>query len=128
MTIYKGHELSRSLNGTNIIYIARNNSGNVVFREKSEDKLKNAINKSIEDIKRRQEELEKKKADKENAKQKRGLFAPPPEPVEELITPEEVAIPTQKRVTRGPDGKFISKSTITDEGDKEKTFWDKLTS
>ena len=48
---------------------------------------------------------------------------------EEVPTEKEVLIPTPKRVTRGPDGKFISKSQLdADEDLKKKTFWDKLTS
>lgn len=106
--IYKRYELSRSLNGTTIVHIARNTAGNVIFREPSEEKLKKAIDAYLEHI-AREEELAAKKS-------------------EETIQEEEVAtLPPQARVTRGPDGKFISKSLFQkQESFKNKTFWDKL--
>jgi hypothetical protein len=41
-----------------------------------------------------------------------------------VLTPPQ----PEKRVTRGADGKFISKSALSQEEEKKKTFWDKLTS
>ncbi|HCR36234.1 hypothetical protein A2130_04855 [Candidatus Woesebacteria bacterium GWC2_33_12] len=103
-TYYKKHELSLSLNGDKIQHIARNASGVVVFRESSEKALKRAIDGTS------------KEATKEVI-------------VSEPVTEEEIFAPTQKRVTRGSDGKFISKSQLdTDEDLKKKSFWNKLTS
>ncbi len=47
ISIYKRFELSQSLNGNQIFYIARNAAGTVVFREESEKKLKLAIDNSL---------------------------------------------------------------------------------
>ena len=143
--IYKRYELSLSLTGNKIVHIARNAAGNVVFREASENKLKKAIDRSIEERQRLEELEAKKKATKANAKtKKRGLFAPPPEPEEvtdeETVTEEtgSVLIPPQQRVVRGPDGKFIktsslqapliSKSTLEKEEPKKKSLWQKMVS
>lgn len=127
--IYKKHELSLSLNGTDIMHIARNAVGNVVFRENSEKALKKAIDDYIKDQQYQEELLEQKKLEKEGKKEN-GESKAVEEAVESevVVEPEEVLIP-QKRVTRGPDGKFISKSQLdTDEDLKKKSFWDKLTS
>lgn len=134
--IYKRYELSLSQNGPDLVHIARNAMGNVVFREASEDKLKKAIDRSIEE-RRRLEELEaKKRAQKAKTKAKKhegGLFQapPPPEPdpgTEEkpATTEESILTPPQQRVTRGPDGKFISKSILEKEEPSKKSFWDKI--
>jgi hypothetical protein len=45
--IYKKHELSLSLNGEDIMHIARNAAGVVVFREHSEKALKRVIDEAI---------------------------------------------------------------------------------
>lgn len=141
--IYKRYELSLSQNGPDLVHIARNAAGNVIFRESSEEKLKKAIDQAIQE-KQKQEEFEaKKKSAKAKAKkQKRGLFTSPPELVEdeEVKTIEKkedtenetepadegAPAPPQARVTRGSDGKFISKSTLQEEEPKKKSFWDKL--
>ena len=128
--IYKKHELSQSLNGDSIIYIARNAAGNVVFRETSEEKLKKEIDRSIEEQQRLVELEERKKAEKAKARaERRGLFAPPPEPSEEEAEPvvEDVVI-HQASLTRGPDGKFISRSALQEEEVKKKSLWEKLSS
>lgn len=130
--IYKGYEFSLSLNGTKIVHIARNAAGNVIFREPSEQKLKKAIDRSIEERQRKEELEAKERAAKAKArikKQKRGLFAPPPEPKEEAETEVEtkVLVPPVQRMTRGPDGKFISKSQFQEkEPLKKKSFWERL--
>lgn len=131
--IYKKYEFSLSLNGTKIVHIARNAAGFVVFRESSEAKLKKAIDKSIEE-KQRQEELEaKERADKARAKakaKKRALFAarvePEEEPEKEKEAKTQTSVPPAPRITRGPDGKFISKAQETENEPKKKSFWDKL--
>ena len=143
--IYKRYELSLSQNGPDLVHIARNAMGNVVFRESSEEKLKKAIDKSIEDQQKLEGEVQKAAAKREKEreqKKKRGLFEAPPaegsetedvvveeetvdEPEESILVP---ATPPQARVTRGPDGKFISKSQLDAEEPKKKNLWEKLTS
>lgn len=119
--IYKKYEISLSLNGDKIMHIARNAAGNVIFRESNEDDLLKAIDKAIKEQEQKdkptKESLEKPSENEEKISE---------EPVSETVK-EEVAAP-QKRVTRGPDGKFISKSQLEKEEIKKKTFWDKLTS
>lgn len=129
--IYKKYELSLSLNGKEIVYIARNAAGNVVFRESSEEELKNAIDDAITQNQKLAELEEKKRLAKAKAKsQKRGLFAPSEEETkdEETVTQEEggVLVPSQQSVVRGPDGKFISKSALQqEEQPKKKSFWER---
>lgn len=53
------YTLSRSLNGKDIIYIARNSQGQIIFREPTEEKLKKAV---------KDRELQKAKADEAMAK------------------------------------------------------------
>ena len=60
MNFYKKYEISLSQNGPNLFHIARNSLGNVVFRELTEEKLKKAIDRSIEE-KERQVKLYLKK-------------------------------------------------------------------
>lgn len=44
-----------------------------------------------------------------------------------MVSTETVPPPPQARITRGPDGKFISKSQFqNDVSMKKKTFWDKI--
>lgn len=120
--IYKKHELSLSLNGDNIVHIARNAAGNVVFRETSEKSLKRAIDEYLKEQEYVSEQKKKSIQIEEPIVETAVL-----EPIEnnEILNPT----PAQKRVTRGPDGKFISKSQLdTDEDFKKKSFWDKLTS
>jgi hypothetical protein len=135
--IYKKHELSLSLNGNEVVHIARGAAGNVVFRESSEERLKKAIDRSIEAKEKQEEAAAREKELKAKAKaqkQKGSLFSPPPEPAEETATEneeenlkEEVLIPQQSKVVRGPDGKFISKSAFQEEEEPaKKSFWDKL--
>lgn len=130
--IYKKHELSLSLNGEDIMHIARNAAGVVVFREHSEKALKRVIDEAIKEQEHQEQLALEKKLGKE-AKKNKAEVVPTEEPVVQEETPqqEEVLVPTsaQKRVTRGPDGKFISKSQLDLETeDKKKSFWDKLTS
>lgn len=129
MAIYKKHELSLSLNGEDIMHIARNAAGVVVFREHSEKALKRAIDDFVKEQEYQEQLVLEKKLEKEakKAKQMEEVVEDSPE-VLESTSSEEVLVP-QKRVTRGPDGKFISKSQLdTDQDLKKKTFWDKLTS
>jgi hypothetical protein len=132
--IYKRYELSLSLNGNDVVHIARNAAGNVVFRESSEEDLKNTIDESIEEKRKLDAIEEKKRLEKARAKsQKRGLFAPPPEEEEDVkdegdVTEktDSVLVPTQQSVVRGPDGKFISKNSLQEEEEpKKKSFWDR---
>lgn len=135
--IYKKYELALSLNGDQVMHIARNAIGNVVFRKESEKALKRAIDDYIKEQQYLVELAEQKKLEKEE-KKKVKEEAPldsaeahqtgSHEVAEPTSSGEEILVP-QKRVTRGPDGKFISKSQPDlEEEDKKKTFWDKLTS
>jgi hypothetical protein len=145
--IYKKYEFSLSLNGDEIVHIARNAAGNVIFRESSEKSLKQAIDGAEQLIQETAEQEEKRRKEAENKKKKKGLFQPEEpetvvetEEVEEEVKVEEesVLVPTtlpQARVTRGPDGKFISASALA--GSKrqldstepqKKGFWEKITS
>lgn len=142
--IYKKFEISLSLNGENVIHIARNYAGIVVFRAETESEIRRMIDDSIEEQVKKEkeaEELKLKKEEDSKSKPKRGLFQPP---VEEKVEEENVNSnteidksesvlmpPPHQRVTRGPDGKFISKSQLqetNEEEEKKKSFWDKLTS
>lgn len=130
--IYKKYELAQSLNGDQIMHIARNSNGIVVFRETSEKGLKKAIDSYIKEQQYLEELAEQKRLDKE-AKKSQGDSAKAhltgSREVAESTSSGEETLATQKSVTRGPDGKFISKSQLdTDEDLKKKTFWDKLTS
>lgn len=140
--IYKKYELSLSLNGENVVHIARNAIGNVVFRENSEKALKRVIDDAIKEQEYQNQLAEEKRIEKENKrsltsnddKKKKVVEEVVQEETEQIIPEEaeatqETLIPAPKSVTRGPDGKFISKSQLdTDEDLKKKTFWDKLTS
>ena len=124
--IYKQYELSRSLNGDKVVCIARNALGNVIFRATSESELQKMIDKSI-DERRRWEESEAKRREEQgsgkNVKQDVVVEA-------EVVSVEELPVAPpirQPRATRGPDGKFISKSKFeTPEVAAKKTLWDKL--
>lgn len=131
--IYKRYELSQSLNGDRIVYIARDASGVVRFRETSEGRLKKAIDKAIlarqleeEAAKKRKEALAKKR--KEEEQEQKSAVQEMSEETEGAENPEEeILVPPQARVTRGPDGKFISKSQLVQtEPPKKKSFWDRL--
>lgn len=131
--IYKKYELALSLNGDQIMHIARNAIGNVVFRENSEKSLKKAIDDYIKEQQYLAELAEQKKLEKEAKKTKQESQLDIPEADltgEEVVETEaDQTLVPQKRVTRGPDGKFISKSQLDlEEEDKKKSFWDKLTS
>ena len=132
--IYKKYELSLSLNGEDIMHIARNSAGIVVFRANTLEDVKEMIDLQIaeqERLEREKEELKKKREELKEKKAKRGLFqAPAEEIVAEETSESSVLTPPQpeKRITRGPDGKFIIKSQLQVEEEKKKTFWDKLTS
>lgn len=132
--IYKKYELSLSLNGEDIMHIARNSAGIVIFRAETIDDVKEMIDIQIETQEKLEKEKEELKLKKEAEKEKRknrGLFQAPVEEVVTEETSEDSALtPPQpeKRITRGADGKFISKSALSQEEEKKKTFWDKLTS
>lgn len=142
--IYKRYELSLSLNGEQLVHIARNASGMVVFRENSEKALKRAIDEAIKEQEYQDQLAEERRLEKENKrsltsnddKKKKVVEETVQEEPEQIVTgveevtqETETLIPAPKSVTRGPDGKFISKSQLdTDEDLKKKTFWDKLTS
>lgn len=140
--IYKKYEFSLSLNGDEVMNIARNASGIVVFRARSVDELKDLIDASIYDAEQAAAAEARKKAEAEEKKlnkAKRGFFSTDEEQVvqdenqdptaatenESILVPQ---IAPQTRVTRGPDGKFISKSTLDTEETKKKGFWEKITS
>lgn len=128
--IYKRYELSLSLNGADVVHIARNASGIVVFRENSEKELL----KAIDDFEKKKEQMELESTNEDDKKE--DVEVPSEEVQNEEATSEttdgekttETLLPTQKRITRGPDGKFISKSQLDQEMPKKKGFWDKLTS
>lgn len=131
--IYKRYELSQSLNGDVIVYIARNAAGMVVFREPSEKELKKAIDESEAEIVRLSEIEAQKRTEKEKRKKKKT----PPKPTEEEEDgeteeaseepeKESAVVPPQTRVTRGQDGKFIGRSALQEEEPKKKSFWDNL--
>ncbi len=140
--IYKKFEISLSQNGENILHIARNSSGIVIFRGDTLEDVKDMIDEAIENqekMEKEAEELKKKKEESKANKTKKGLFQAPKdeeivneeksdesqEETESVLTPPQ----PQKRITRGPDGKFISKSALAQqEEEKKKSFWDKLTS
>jgi hypothetical protein len=134
--IYKKFEISLSQNGESIMHIARNYAGVVIFRGDSEENVKELIDKSIneqEKLEKEKEELRRKKEEAKQNKSKRGLFQAPVEEVEEkeeVKKEESVLTSPHQRVTRGPDGKFISKSKLEEqqEEEKKKGFWEKLTS
>lgn len=132
--IYKKYELSLSQNGESIMHIARNSAGIVIFRAETLEDVKEMIDVSIaaqEKMEREKEELKLKKEAEKEKRKNRGLFqAPAEEVVTEETSEDSVLTPPQpeKRITRGADGKFISKSALSQEEEKKKTFWDKLTS
>jgi len=125
--IYRNYDISASTNAGIRTYLARNSAGNIIFRESSVDNLKRTIDASFE-TRRRNTELAKSTSLK---KRKRSLFAPPPEELSEEETtkePKSVTNSAQQRVTRGPDGKFISKNSLEgqDQTDNKTSFWDRL--
>lgn len=138
--IYKKFEISLSLNGENVIHIARNYAGVVIFRAETENEIKEMIDSAILEQERLEKEKEEKRLKKEELKSKktkRGLFQDPVEEVveeekEQEFEAESILTPPQpeKRITRGPDGKFISKSKLEEQTteEKKKGFWEKLTS
>jgi len=130
--MYKKYELSLSLNGDLVMHIARNSAGVVVFRQNTEKELKKAIDNYIKEQQYLDELAEQKRLEKEAKKGKAEvILTKDVEVIEEPIVPtvvNEVVEPTSKRVTRGPDGKFISKSQLDPEEKEKKTFRDKLTS
>ncbi len=132
--IYKKFELSLSQNGEKVIYIARNYSGAVIFRAENEKEIKDMIDTAIQNqlnIEKEREEKRLKKEEEKMAKKKKGLFQASVDEnteKEEAVEEDSVLTPPHTRITRGPDGKFISKSALSAEEEKKKTFWDKLTS
>ena len=128
--IYKKHELSLSLNGEDIMHIARNAAGVVVFREHSEKALKRVIDEAIREQEYQEQLALEKKLERAKKNKHQEVLEEEPTVHEETYQQEEVLVPasSQKRVTRGPDGKFISKSQLDlEQEDKKKSFWDKLT-
>lgn len=128
---YKKYELSLSLNGNDIMHIARNASGIVIFRESSEKALKEAIDRSIENEAKRIAEAQAKAKKTKKVVKLLSVEEVPVEDEEETTSEESILNPaSQQRITRGPDGKFISKSALAQgEGEqKKKGFWQKLTS
>jgi len=127
--IYKKYEFSLSLNGNRIMHIARNASGMVIFRAQSEKELIDMIDEFLyqEEQKRAREA---KKVSKKSKKKKilNKKNEEETEEVEDVKSVLEPPSPPQTRVTRGPDGKFISKSVLEKKDDKKKGFWQKLTS
>ena len=74
---YKGYELSQTINGKVLFFIARSKAGVVAFRELSEKKLKQAIDDhfiALEKAKELAEAKRKRLLANEKRKQKRGLF------------------------------------------------------
>ncbi len=135
--IYKKYELSLSQNGVSIMHIARNSAGIVIFRAETLEDVKEMIDVQIaaqEKMEREKEELKLKREAEKEKRKNRGLFQAPVEEsvldTDEVEQTESVLTPPQpeKRITRGADGKFISKSALSQEEEKKKTFWDKLTS
>ncbi len=140
--IYKKYELSLSLDGDKIVHIARNAAGNVIFRESSERSLKQVIDDAEQLIQETAAQEEKNRIELEKKKKKKGLFqSQEPETVVETeeeegkeevrVETESILVPTippQARVTRGPDGKFISKSQLDSTEPQKKGFWEKITS
>lgn len=127
--IYKKYEFSLSLNGSEIYHIARNAAGTVVFRARSEKELKNMIDQAIYDEEQRRAQEAKKKS--ETATKKKKVASEPEaeeEVVEEVVETKEDKPVATSPVTRGPDGKFISKSQLESEEPKKKGFWEKLAS
>lgn len=119
------------------MHIARNASGIVIFRAETLEDVKEMIDVQIaaqEKLEKEKEELKLKREAEKEKRKNRGLFqAPVEESVLDTVEAEQtesVLTPPQpeKRVTRGADGKFISKSALSQEEEKKKTFWDKLTS
>lgn len=102
---YKRYELSRSLNGNKIIYIARNAVGNVVFRESSEENLKKAI-----------DELENQKPKEEEQKEE--------EVIEPPILKEEAPVKGKKALTNKLQAAVEEKRAETKS--KRASFWDRL--
>ncbi|WKZ25578.1 MAG: hypothetical protein QY322_04335 [bacterium] len=131
--IYKKYEFSLSQNGDKIMHIARNAYGNVIFRGESMAEVKKMIDTSIEANQERIRLEENRKKELKN-KKKKGLFQPEPKESEveettETVESESILTPPAQNVTRGPDGKFISKSKLQEQSeDENKSFWTKLTS
>jgi len=130
---YKRYDLSKSLSGNKIIYIARNAAGVVVIRAPSLEELKKEIDRREEEekkrllaAKRKAEEAAKKAAKLAKTKKKE-------KPTELAAATEEETPSTTKETSspnlppRGPDGKFISRQPETETTQKKKKgFWDRL--
>lgn len=137
---YKGYSISQSLNGNKIIYIARNRSEVVIFRESSENKLKSAIDNHLENLEKALAQAKKDKLAKVEKAKERDLFQDKEdykkeveeagEVIEELAEEsektEDIDAP-QTRVVRGPGGRFVSKKSQEDQDDDpKKGFWDRF--
>jgi biopolymer transport protein ExbB/TolQ len=75
--IYKGYALSKSLYGDKIFHIARNSARFVVFREKTQEGVKKAIDNYLKNQEKEKELAEKAKtkaAKEAKAANKRGLI------------------------------------------------------
>lgn len=133
---YKGYELSSSLNGKDIVHIARNKGGAVIFRETSEVRLKKAIDIALEQKEKAAEEALKAKEAKVKKAKTRDLFQAKDEYAEEVKEAEEAKkeieenketlLPPTQNVARGPGGRFVSKKSQTGDADQKKSFWDRL--
>jgi len=125
---YKKYDLSKSLSGDKIIYIARNAAGIVVIRAPSLEELKKEIDRREEEEKKRL--LAAKKA-AEKAMKKLGKGRKKEKPTQ-LAAAEEAEKPSTEKASssklppRGPNGKFISRQPETETTKKKKGFWDRL--
>ncbi|KKP72464.1 MAG: hypothetical protein UR68_C0015G0025 [Candidatus Roizmanbacteria bacterium GW2011_GWA2_35_19] len=123
--IYKGFEFSRSLNGDDIVYIARNPVGLVIYRAKSESDLKKVIDNAIEERRRREEQVAQNLQAQERSKNKRRGFAAKKK--EEVIAQQPIETTTATpKIHRDSTGKFVSQSQKKE--DIKKSFWDQLRS
>lgn len=121
---YQRYELSRSLNGNKIVYIARNAAGNVVFRESSEENLKKAIDQHEDEKRRAEEEKEKLLAHKEETRSKKKKL---------LKNTLQEEIQERKLVLSETEGEALAttEETLPGESDQEvepkkSSFWDRL--
>jgi hypothetical protein len=101
---YRRYEISKTLNGSQVLYIARDAVGIVRFRETTEKKLKKAIDEFVEEKQKQVKQTAKNaKGKKKTSKSTKAKKKEPEEgPQEEEPEEEEESI------------------------DKKKSFWDKL--
>lgn len=137
---YKGYSISQSLNGDDIVFIARNRAEMVIFRESSENKLRSAIDKHFENLEKSAAQAKKAKLEKVEKAKERDLFQDKEEYKKEVEEAEEVVEELSKeqeeledpntpqtRVVRGPGGRFVSKKPQEETNEnKKKGFWDRF--